>query len=288
MLRSAASSRAASSAISKSSTPARFFRPVSSSQLRRSTVGVVVTTATTTDSTAAPRSGRAAAARATMPPRVAAAASNTAQDASPKRVLVPVADGSEEMEVVIVVDVLRRAGASVTVASAEADGRLAVTCSRGVLLTADATLDAALGAVSPFDLIVVPGGMPGAERLAGNAALTAALRAQREAGRPVAAICAAPAVVLEAQGLLPAGQPATAHPAFSGKLANQASVDERVAVATGSGGLVVTSRGPGTAFEFALALVALLCGEAKAREVAGPMVMQQGWEDSVRKVLLGA
>jgi len=169
------------------------------------------------------------------------------------------------------------------------------------VLTADAPLAAALGAADaagkPFDLIVLPGGMPGAERLAASAPLAAALKAQREAGRPLAAICAAPAVVLEAQGLLPKGQPATAHPAFSGKLDNQAAVSERVAVAVaaaGNGsssgsGVVLTSRGPGTAFEFALALVAVLFGgEDKAREVAGPMVMYGGWEESVGKAVAGA
>jgi protein deglycase len=131
--------------------------------------------------------------------------------------------------------------------------------------------------------------MPGAERLAACPELSEALRRQRAAGRPVAAICAAPAVVLEAQGLLPAGQPATAHPAFSAKLANQSCVSERVCVAvdggTTGGGIVITSRGPGTAFEFALSLVALLCGADKAREVAGPMVMHALWEEeSVAKV----
>jgi 4-methyl-5(b-hydroxyethyl)-thiazole monophosphate biosynthesis len=198
------------------------------------------------------------------------------------------------MEAVVIVDVLRRAGAAVTVASVEQE-RLAVKCSRGVVLTADATLEAALGAVAPFDLIALPGGMPGAERLAASKPLADALRAQREAGRPFAAICAAPAVVLEAQELLDRDQPATAHPAFSGKLANQASVSERVAVAVaakrgdGKGGsLVLTSRGPGTAFEFALALVAVLFGGEKAREVAGPMVMYGGWEESVGKAVAGA
>jgi len=209
------------------------------------------------------------------------------------RVLVPVADGTEEMEAVVIVDVLRRAGCRVVVASVEQG--LQVTCSRGVVLTADAPIADALlaGGAAPFDLIAVPGGMPGAERLAASAPLSAALRAQREGGRPVAAICAAPAVVLQAQGLLPAGQPATAHPAFSARLAHQAGVEERVAVAAdgraragaGGRGLVVTSRGPGTALEFALALVALLCGEAKAREVAGPMVMGGGWEEGVAKVV---
>jgi len=237
---------------------------------------------------AAPRPRRARA--ATMPAR----ASSPSAAATQKTVLVPIADGTEEMEAVVIVDVLRRAGAQVTVASVEEGGRLAVTCSRGVVLVADAPLSAALAARPAFDLVALPGGMPGAERLGASAELAECLRAQRAAGRPLAAICAAPAVVLEAQGLLPAGQPATAHPAFSAKLAHQASVSERVAVAVGGGGgggLVLTSRGPGTALELALALVGVLFGEAKAREVAGPMVMAVAggeWEEAVRKAVAAA
>jgi 4-methyl-5(b-hydroxyethyl)-thiazole monophosphate biosynthesis len=100
------------------------------------------------------------------------------------------------------------------------------------------------------------------------------LEKQRSAQKPIAAICAAPQVVLDAQGMLE-GRRATAHPAFSGKLTNQESVDQRVVVDD----KFITSRGPGTAFEFALSLVKLLFDEAKAEEVAGPMVMYDGWRE---------
>jgi 4-methyl-5(b-hydroxyethyl)-thiazole monophosphate biosynthesis len=121
-----------------------------------------------------------------------------------------------------------------------------------------------------YDLVALPGGMPGSERLRDSAPLSALLSAHAAASRPYAAMCAAPAVVLAPAGLLD-GKAATAHPAFAGKLseAAQASVAGRVV----SDGGVVTSRGPGTALEFSLALVALLYDEEKAREVAGPMVM---------------
>jgi 4-methyl-5(b-hydroxyethyl)-thiazole monophosphate biosynthesis len=121
-----------------------------------------------------------------------------------------------------------------------------------------------------YDLVALPGGMPGSERLRDSAPLSALLASHASAGRPYAAMCAAPAVVLSPAGLL-AGKAATAHPAFADKLsaAAQASVAGRVVCDGG----VVTSRGPGTALEFSLALVALLFGEEKARAVAGPMVM---------------
>ncbi len=83
-------------------------------------------------------------------------------------------------------------------------------------------------------------------------------------------------MVLDAQGLLD-GRKATAHPAFSDKLSNTDSVSARVVIDN----KVITSRGPGTAFEFALCLVKMLFDEAKAEEVAGPMVMYDGWKSSL-------
>ncbi|PSC68327.1 dihydroxyacetone kinase [Micractinium conductrix] len=192
--------------------------------------------------------------------------------AAPKRVLVPVGNGSEEMEAVITIDVLRRAGAEVTVASVEPD--LTVTCSRAVKLVADAPISEC--AAQEWDLIALPGGMPGAERLRDCAALTELVAKQKAAGKLHAAICATPGVAFEPQGIL-AGKRATSHPAFSGKLSNQEAVEQRVVV----DGTLVTSRGPGTAFEFALALVKELYGEEKMREVAGPMVMAPGYDASL-------
>ncbi|EFN54213.1 hypothetical protein CHLNCDRAFT_135695 [Chlorella variabilis] len=187
------------------------------------------------------------------------------------RVLVPIGTGSEEMEAVITIDVLRRAGAEVTVASVEDD--LTVVCSRQVRLVADKSIKDCAG---DWDLIALPGGMPGAERLRDSAALTELVAKQKAANKLHAAICATPAVAFEPQGVL-AGKKATAHPAFSAKLTNQAAVEQRVVV----DGKLVTSRGPGTAFEFALALVKMLYGEEKMREVAGPMVMADGYDKAL-------
>ncbi|KAG2488649.1 hypothetical protein HYH03_012817 [Edaphochlamys debaryana] len=114
--------------------------------------------------------------------------------------------------------------------------------------------------------------MPGAERLRDCAPLEQMVAAQLDSDRKLAAICATPYVFLESKGLLK-GRPATAHPAFSDGLANQAKAVDRVVV----DGNLTTSRGPGTAFEFALSLVKQLYGEEKARLVAGPMVMFSNW-----------
>ncbi|KAG1677249.1 hypothetical protein FOA52_013448 [Chlamydomonas sp. UWO 241] len=183
-----------------------------------------------------------------------------------KTVLVPVADGSEEMEAVITINVLRRAGSLVTVASVM-PGSLQVKCARGTNIVADCMI--AECANQTFDLIALPGGMPGAEHLRDCAELEAMVRAQKDAGRLYAALCATPVVFLQVKGLLADGAKATAHPAFSGKLPDQSVVPERVVV----DGNLTTSRGPGTSFEFALSLVKQLYGAEKEKEVAGPMVM---------------
>jgi 4-methyl-5(b-hydroxyethyl)-thiazole monophosphate biosynthesis len=189
-----------------------------------------------------------------------------ASTADKKAVLVPIGTGSEEMEAIITIDVLRRAGANVTVASVE-DDRV-VTCSRGVKVVADKLITDVAG--DEYDLIACPGGMPGAERLRDSTVLNDLLVKQQAAGKMYAAICATPAVFFEEKGLLQ-GKRATAHPAFADKLNNQAAVADRVVV----DGAVTTSRGPGTSFEFALSLVQQLYGEEKMREIAGPMVMYQ-------------
>ncbi|CAD7703639.1 unnamed protein product [Ostreobium quekettii] len=181
-----------------------------------------------------------------------------------KSVLVPVGNGVEEMEAVITIDVLRRAGAEVTVASVEDDVK--VTCSRGVQLVADANI--AECATTEYDLIALPGGMPGAERLRDSEVLAKLLGEQASRKGLYAAICASPAVVFQSQNLLN-GRKATSHPAFVDRLADQSSAASRVVV----DGNLTTSRGPGTAFEFALSLVQQLFGEEKMKEVAGPMVM---------------
>jgi 4-methyl-5(b-hydroxyethyl)-thiazole monophosphate biosynthesis len=180
-----------------------------------------------------------------------------------KRVLVPIADGTEEIEAVCIIDVLRRAGAEVVVASV---GEKTVTCSRGVQIVAD-TLIGDCNSES-FDMIVLPGGVPGAQNLRDSADLTELLKKQVGADGFFGAICASPAVVLQAHGLLE-NRRATSHPGFTDQLEPNAFIESRVVV----DGNCITSRGPGTALEFALKLVELLYGKEKAREVGEPMVL---------------
>lgn len=180
----------------------------------------------------------------------------------PKKVLVPIADGTEEIEAVCIIDVLRRAGASVTVASVD---KLQVTASRGVKLIADKLISDCVD--DTYDLIALPGGMPGAEHLRNSTDLEKILKRQYREERLYAAICASPVVVLQHHGLLVRRQ-ATCHPNFAQQLENTNAVNTRVVV----DGTCITSRGPGTALEFALKLVELLYGEQKAKEIAQAMV----------------
>ena len=202
-------------------------------------------------------------------------ASGTETPPPVKKVLVPIADGTEEIEAVTVIDVLRRAGAEVTVMSVE-DGRNEVVCSRGVRLVADKNVKelAGRGAPSDWDLIAVPGGMPGAEHISDHVKFHAVLEKHFRAGKLMAAICAAPAICFEPKGFLE-GYAATAHPAFVDELGGSLLEkdihrDCRVVVDT----QIVTSRGPGTSLEWSLCLVEQLFGSEKAREVAEPMVVQ--------------
>ncbi|MEJ2038177.1 MAG: DJ-1/PfpI family protein [Desulfosarcinaceae bacterium] len=180
-----------------------------------------------------------------------------------KKVLVPIADGSEEIEAVTMIDVLRRAGADVTVASVN---DLKVTASRGVKLEADCLISECTD--QAFDLVALPGGMPGAENLGDNQDLKRILLLQKERGGFYGAICAAPAMVLEPLGLLE-GKKATSHPDHMARLESAVTVSSPVVV----DGNCATSRGPGTALAFALTLVELLFGKARREEVAAPMIL---------------
>jgi len=166
-----------------------------------------------------------------------------------KRVLVPLAEGFEELEAVTIIDVLRRAGIDVVVASL---GDSLVAGSHGIRIAADTPL-AAL-AEQEFDMIAMPGGMPGADHLKKDARVAALIQHLQRQGKPVAAICAAP-MVLAAAGALD-GRRATSYPGFLDDATRTTVVDEAVVNDNG----VITSRGPGTALDFALALVAELAG----------------------------
>ena len=173
-------------------------------------------------------------------------------------VLVPLAQGCEELEAVTVVDLLRRAGIEVITAGLDAQP---VCASRGMTLVADMTLDAALQ--QEFDMIVLPGGLPGADYLRDDPRVIDLLKKMAAADRYTAAICAAPRVLAHA-GLLD-GKRATSFPgaldvdAVPGIDYQQASVvmDDKV----------ITSRGPGTAMDFALTLIETLVGKQQRDEV---------------------
>ncbi|XP_057723202.1 protein DJ-1 homolog B-like isoform X2 [Arachis stenosperma] len=181
---------------------------------------------------------------------------------NPPKVLVPIANGSEEMEAVIIIDILRRAKANVVVASLE--DKLEIVASRNVKLEADMLLDEA--AKLSYDLIVLPGGLGGAQTFAKSETLVSLLKKQRE-NRYYGAICASPALVLEPHGLLK-GKKATAFPALCNKLSDPSEAENRVVV----DGNLVTSRGPGTSIEFALAIVEKLFGRKLGLELAKTIV----------------
>ncbi|KAL3638543.1 Protein DJ-1 C [Castilleja foliolosa] len=181
-----------------------------------------------------------------------------------KKVLVPIGFGTEEMEAVIMIDVLRRAGANVTVASVEE--QLEVEASGGTRLVADQFISDCSD--QTFDLVALPGGMPGAARLRESKILENITKRQAEAKRLYAAICAAPAVTLLPWGLLRRKQ-TTCHPAFMDKLPTFLAVKSNLQVS----GELTTSRGPGTSFQFSISLVERLFGESVAKEVCDAMLL---------------
>ncbi|MFW6163679.1 MAG: DJ-1 family glyoxalase III [Planctomycetota bacterium] len=178
-----------------------------------------------------------------------------------KTAIVVLADGFEEIEAVTPIDILRRAEVEVEVVGLEAEQ---VTGGHGIIFHADRVL----GETEMPDAIILPGGKEGAENLAASAKLAAILKAQAEAGRLVAAICASPGCVLAAHGLLDRKK-ATCYPSFEERFDESTThVTEDVVL----DGNILTSRGPGTAFAFGLALCRELAGDAKADELAGRML----------------
>jgi len=173
-----------------------------------------------------------------------------------KKILVPLAEGAEEMETTIIVDVLRRAKWSVTLAGLQPG---LVTCSRGIRIQPDTGWDAC--DPRDFDGIVLPGGLGGAQRLETDERVLAAIRDFVEEGKLVAALCAAPRVLVAA-GVL-AGRRATLYPGLE---VEGAGVDWRGDTVV-TDGMIVTSRGPGTAMAFALALIGLLESDEQANEI---------------------
>ena len=176
-------------------------------------------------------------------------------------VLVPLAQGCEEIEAITVIDILRRAG--ITVLSAGLDAQ-PVRASRGTVFIPDTTLEQALK--QSYDMVVLPGGQPGSNNLKTDARILTLLNSMAQQGQYVCAICAAPAVLATA-GLLD-GKHATSFPgaldAFPKVLQQGGAVIED--------GKLITSRGPGTAMDFALTLVERLAGKATRDAVEAGLV----------------
>lgn len=179
------------------------------------------------------------------------------------RVLVPLAQGCEELEAVTIIDLLRRAQIEVVTAGLAAGP---VKASRGTVLVPDQTLDEALR--QDYDMLVLPGGQPGATHLEKDGRILKLLQTMAAAGKYTAAICAAPRVLAVA-GLLD-GRQATGYPGSldpgqfpAVRLTTQAVVRD---------GQILTSRGPGTAMDFALALIETLAGRASRDKVEAGLV----------------
>ena len=173
-----------------------------------------------------------------------------------KKVILFFANGTEEVEALTAVDLLRRAGAQVTLAGI---GGREVTGSHGIRITADVSEDEISS--YDYDMAVVPGGMPGTMHMDASAVVDKMLAAVSENGGFLAAICAAP-LVLGKRGYLN-GKKAICYPGFESYLTGASLSESRVC----RDGKIITAAGAGVALDFALALIGALYGEEKSNEI---------------------
>ncbi len=179
--------------------------------------------------------------------------------------ILPLAEGVEESEAVILVDVLRRSGAHVQVLGLSKKNP--IVASRGVLLTSEGLLTGQEEA----DLLMLPGGTAGAERLASDERVLEMVRRFHNQGKWLGAICAAP-IVLAAAGIL-SGRKVTSHPSVRKTIEQAGAVYTETSIAVDDH--LVTGRGPGVSFEFALQLVHRLLGKEVAENVRKPMMFAE-------------
>ena len=179
-----------------------------------------------------------------------------------KTAVIILADGFEEIEAVTSIDLLRRAGVRVVVAGLTS---MTAASARGLLVSCDTTLEK----VSPgWDLLILPGGMPGASNLAESPLVKQILDVSMAQGKWIAAICASPATVLGRHGFLQ-GKAFTGYPGSEEKVSGAHYKLDPVVV----DGKIVTSRGVGTAGAFALKLVELLAGPEIRKKVAEDVLL---------------
>ncbi|KAH8365335.1 hypothetical protein KR084_010441 [Drosophila pseudotakahashii] len=181
-----------------------------------------------------------------------------------KTALIILAPGAEEMEFTISADVLRRAKINVTVAGLNCDP---VKCSRSVVIVPDTSLEEAVSRGN-YDVVVLPGGLAGNKALMNSAAVGELLRCQDSRGGLIAAICAAPTAL--AKHGIGKGKSVTSHPDMKPQLVKEyCYIDDKTVVQDKN---IITSRGPGTTFDFALKITEELAGVEMAKEVAKAML----------------
>jgi len=179
------------------------------------------------------------------------------------RVLVPLAQGCEELEAITITDLLVRAGIDVTTAGLDDQP---VTASRGTRIIPQTNIDSVLN--DTFDMVVLPGGLPGANHLRDDGRVQQILKHHSKANKFVAAICAAPKALASA-GLLK-GKTATSYPGTLESLNDTSITVSSAAIEIDAN--IITSRGPGTAMDFALTLIELLEGRSKRDEIEQQLV----------------
>lgn len=179
------------------------------------------------------------------------------------RVLIPLADGFEEIEALSIVDILRRASVEVVLTGLK-DGP--VVSARGVRVLPDTTIDKVKA--DDFEMIVLPGGQPGTDNLNADPRVKELLIEFSQKGKLTGAICAAP-YVLANVGILQ-GKKATSYPTYKEKITNAVYLEEDVV----EDGNVLTSRGPATAACFAFKIVERLKGKETAESIMRAMLFK--------------
>jgi len=179
------------------------------------------------------------------------------------KILLPIAQGTEEMEAVIPIDLFRRAEINVLVAG---DSYI-VECSRGVKIYPDIKFEK-LSVEQEFNAIVLPGGLAGVEILSNQNVLIEILKKHNQFKKIIGAICAAPLILVN-NGLLSANAKITSHPSVKNQLSKYNYTEEKVVIYKN----IITSRGAGTAYEFALTIIEQLKGKQLAQKIAKSIVL---------------
>lgn len=180
------------------------------------------------------------------------------------RLAIFLADGFEEIEALAVVDICRRGGLTIDMISIM--GKTEVTGSHGIMVKADGLFEDAV--IGDYDMLILPGGMPGTLKLEAHEALMQQVDEFYAAGKKIGAICAAPSIFGH-KGILK-GRRACSYPTFENQLEGAAVTPGPVEISDN----VITSRGMGTAIDFGLAILGVFCGQEMAQKIAKAIIYQ--------------